>query len=158
MHETSIDLSQDVRQQMLTLLDQQLANTTDLYTQSKQAHWNVKGIHFAELHELFDEVAEAILPYVDMIAERITALGGTARGTVRMAASASQLPEMPLDLVEGDDFLAALVERWAQYAAAVRAASETADEKSDLATSDLFIEISRTADKMLWFLEAHLQA
>ncbi|MDX1664435.1 MAG: DNA starvation/stationary phase protection protein Dps [Candidatus Promineifilaceae bacterium] len=157
LHETSIEMDADLRQQMIVLLNQQLANTADLYTQSKQAHWNVKGIHFEELHVLFDKVADAIFPYIDMIAERVTALGGTAKGTVRMAAESSQLPEMPLELTKGEDFLAALTERWAQYGGSVRAGSQQADEAGDLDTSDLLIEVSRTADKMLWFIEAHLQ-
>lgn len=157
LHKTSMDLASDVREQMIALLNQQLANTADLHSQSKQAHWNVKGIHFEELHVLFDKVAETILPYVDVIAERVTALGGTAKGTLRMGAAASELPEMPLDLTKGEDFLAALTERWAHYAASVRAGAEQADEAGDLTTSDLLIEVSHDADKMLWFIEAHLQ-
>jgi starvation-inducible DNA-binding protein len=157
MHETSIDMGQPLREQMIALCNQQLANTTDLYTQTKQAHWNVKGIHFEELHVLFDKMAEAIEPFSDMIAERATALGGTALGTARMAANASELPEFPADAFEGDTMLRIIVERWAQYAAAIRAAANQADEDGDLSTSDMFIEVSRVADKMLWFAEAHLQ-
>lgn len=156
-HQTSVDLAPDLREQMIVLLNQQLANTFDLYSQSKQAHWNVKGIHFEELHTLFDKVADTIFPYADVIAERVTALGGTAMGTVRMAAGSSELAEMPADLTKGEDFLAAMTERWAHYAASVRAAAQEADDAGDLTTSDLLIEVSHDADKMLWFIEAHLQ-
>ena len=157
LHETSMDLAPDVREQMITLLNQQLANTADLYSQSKQAHWNVKGIYFEELHVLFDKVADTIFPYVDAIAERATALGGTAKGTIRMGAAASELPEMPLELAKGEDFLAAMTDRWAHYAASVRAAVQESDDAGDLTTSDLLLEVSHDADKMLWFIEAHLQ-
>jgi starvation-inducible DNA-binding protein len=60
----------------------------DLYSQTKQAHWNVKGEEFYQLHELFDEIAEELVKFMDMVAERATALGGEALGTVRMAAAA----------------------------------------------------------------------
>lgn len=157
LHQTSMDLAPAVREQMIVLLNQQLANTADLYSQSKQAHWNVKGMYFEELHVLFDKVADTIFPYADAIAERVTALGGTAMGTLRMGAAASELPEMPADLTKGEDFLAALTERWAHYGASVRAGVQESDEAGDLTTSDLLIEVSHDADKMLWFIEAHLQ-
>jgi starvation-inducible DNA-binding protein len=46
----------------------------------------VKGPNFIALHELFDRVATELDPIVDDIAERVTTLGGTALGTVRVAA------------------------------------------------------------------------
>ncbi len=154
---TSIDLAEETRGAMIDLLNQQLADTFDLYSQTKQAHWNVKGIHFMELHELFDQVAGIIIGYVDDIAERATALGGFALGTARMAASNSRLPEYPLDAIDGKAHLQALVERVAHYAASTRTAIDAAEEKGDADTADLFTEISREIDKQLWFLEAHLQ-
>jgi starvation-inducible DNA-binding protein len=158
MHESSIDIPAKVREQMVALCNQQLANTFDLYSQTKQAHWNVKGIHFEELHLLFDKMAESIFEFIDTIAERATTLGGTALGTARMAAHASELPEFPSDLFDGTAMLRVVVERWARYAATVRAAANEADEIGDLDTSDMFVDVSRTADKMLWFAEAHLQS
>lgn len=157
MVSTSIDLSEDVRMQMVDLLNAQLADTFDLYSQVKQAHWNIKGMDFIQLHELFDDVAAIVLEYVDMIAERVTALGGLAMGTARMAAANTTLPEMDADLTDGKAFVEALVERVAQYGKSTRAAIDTADEAGDMSTSDLFTEISREIDKQLWFLEAHIQ-
>lgn len=157
MHETSLDIPVNLREQMVALCNQQLANTSDLYSQTKQAHWNVKGIHFEQLHVLFDKMADSIQGYADTIAERATALGGTALGTARMAAHASELPEFPSDVFDGTTMLRVVVERWAQYAASVRAAANQANDAGDLDTSDMFVDVSRTADKMLWFAEAHLQ-
>jgi starvation-inducible DNA-binding protein len=123
----------------------------------KQAHWNVKGPQFIALHELFDEIATGILAYVDMIAERATALGGMALGTVRMAAQASRLDPYPTDVVQSLDTVRVLVDRMAQLAASTRGAADRAEELHDMDTNDLFIEVSRDLDKWLWFLEAHLQ-
>ena len=157
LHKTSIDLNAEAREQMIALLNQQLADTFDLYSQTKQAHWNVKGPDFIQLHEFFDELATGVLAYVDLIAERATTLGGTALGTARMASAATRLDEYPATFFNGMASVEALVARYAALAASSRAAIDTADEADDKDTADLFTEISRGLDKSLWFLEAHLQ-
>ncbi len=153
---TRIDLSADIRQQVVSILSPTLATTLDLKTQAKQAHWNVKGLNFYQLHELFDVLAGELEGYVDMVAERITALGGTAMGTARIAANESLLPEYSFDAVEGPEHVEALAERYAAYAAHLREGIEKTEELGDADTADLYTEISREVDKRLWFLEAHL--
>ena len=157
MFSTRNDLQRDVRGRMIELLNQQLAGTFDLYSQVKQAHWNVKGAQFFQLHELFDKLAEELQGYVDQIAERATALGGLALGTVRMSAANSQLPECDLDVTDSLPTVEALAERFAALAGSTRQAIEAAEGQSDADTADLFTEVSRGLDKSLWFLEAHLQ-
>jgi starvation-inducible DNA-binding protein len=158
MHKTSIDLDSETREQVITLLNQQLADTFDLYSQTKQAHWNVKGAQFFQLHELFDKLATETLVYVDDIAERVTTLGGTALGTARMSSSGSRLTEYPVKVIGSQESVEALVERYAALAASTRAAIDASDDLNDADTADLFTGISRGLDKSLWFLEAHLQA
>jgi len=155
--ETRIDLKSEARQQMIGLLNQVLADLFDLYSQAKQAHWNVKGEDFYQLHELFDEIAEELVGLMDMVAERATALGGEALGTVRMASAASQIEEYPQGVFEGMQVVNALADRYARVAASVRDGIDAAEEAKDMSTSDLFIDVSRELDKSLWFLEAHLQ-
>lgn len=154
---THIDIPEKNRQPLIELLNGRLADTADLYSQIKQAHWNVKGPTFFQLHDLFDQLAAEVFPFVDVIAERATALGGAAMGTARMAAAHSTLPEYPVAATEGPAHLKALIERYALYASQIRKAIDIADEHHDRATADLFTEVSRTADKHLWFLEAHVQ-
>ena len=156
-HKTSIDLDVEKREQIVALLNQQLADTFDLYSQTKQAHWNVKGPQFFQLHELFDKLAAELLDHVDTIAERSTTLGGTALGTARMAAAKSRLPEYSAEITGGHESVEALVVRYAELAATTRAAIDRADEMGDVDTADLFTGVSRGLDKSLWFLEAHLQ-
>lgn len=155
---TRNDLSEKVRSQMIKLCNQQLADTFDLLSQTKQAHWNVRGPHFFELHKLFDEFAEVVEDYVDKIAERATSLGGVAMGTVRMAAKSSTLDEYPADIHNGMDHVKALADRIAAVGKSSREAIDTADEAGDQGTADLFTEIVRGTDKYLWFVEAHLRA
>ena len=158
MFTTRNDIPTDAREKAVALLNQQLADATDLFTQIKQAHWNVKGPQFIALHELFDKLAEEVEEHIDEIAERATALGGTALGTLRLAAAASRLPEYPLDATEGRQHVQALVERYAALAKSTRAAIDAAGELRDADTADLFTQVSRGLDKGLWFLEAHVQA
>jgi len=152
---TRIDIKPKLRDSMTALLNQQLADTLDLYPQVKQAHWNVKGPHFIMLHELFDKLAEQLEEPVDDIAERITALGGIARGTARDAAARSRLKELGRDF-QDLNLVGELAERYAALAASTRGAIETAAREGDADTSDLFTGISRELDKALWFLESHL--
>lgn len=157
VYDSKIDIALEARTELVGILNQQLADTADLYSQTKQAHWNVKGMYFQQLHELFDKVADSIEGFVDTIAERVTTLGGVAMGTARMAAEHSTLPEYPANIVEGKDHLEAVIERWAAYAASNRAAANRAAELGDPTSEDLFIEISRDVDLGLYFLESHLQ-
>ena len=157
MFETRNDLPAENREKLVDLLNARLADTFDLYSQVKQAHWNVKGPDFIQLHELYDMVAETVLPFVDEIAERATALGGLAMGTVRMAAEATSLDEYPLDGTDGQETVRLVADRLAAYGAAAREAIDTADsELGDMDTADLFTDISRAIDKHLWFVETHL--
>lgn len=158
MYETRIDLPASVRDKVIPVLQARLTDVIDLFTQTKHAHWNVKGPNFIALHELFDDIAEILEGHADLIAERITALGGRADGTVRVAAAQSKIKEYPLELAAGLDHVKALAERLAAFGKSVREAIATTAEAGDADTSDLFTEVSRSVDKQLWFLEAHLQA
>lgn len=155
MHPTSIDLSEQTRQAMCGLLQANLADGIDLVYHIKQAHWTLRGPNFIGLHELLDDLHEKIEGKVDLTAERISVLGGQAEGTVDVAAQTSRLPKYPLDAVSTDEHVDAVSRSIATYAKNVRAAIDEADEAGDQATADLFTEISRAADRALWFVEAH---
>ena len=154
---TNNDIEPNVREEVVRTLNQALADTTDLQTQTKHAHWNVKGMQFRELHLLFDEQAELLGEQADILAERSTALGGRAHGTVRQAAANSQFEEFPEDATDGVECVAALADRFAVHAANVREWIDTTAAIGDADTSDMYTELSRELDKQLWFLEAHLQ-
>src|SRR5260370_16672557 len=94
-HDTSNDMPKGAREQVVVLLNQRLADAIDLETQTKQAHWNVKGAQFIALHKLFDEIYQAVEEYVDLLAERVVQLGGIAEGTVRVGAERSELTDYP---------------------------------------------------------------
>jgi len=158
LHNTKIDIEKGNREKIIEILNQRLADASDLKSQAKQAHWNVKGMNFIALHELFDQVASDLDPHVDDIAERITTLGGVALGTVRVAAQNSSLSEYPLEIADGAAHVDALSNALADFGKKVRADIDKTDELGDKDTADLFTGISRSIDKLLWFVEAHLQA
>jgi starvation-inducible DNA-binding protein len=155
MYKTKNDLSKKTREGVTKELNARLADSIDLMTQAKQAHWNVKGPNFIALHELFDKIVEDAESWADDVAERAVALGGIAYGTARVVAKQSSLKEYPLDISSGADHVEALSTTLANYGAAVRAAIDIADKLGDADTADLFTGISRDADKYLWFVEAH---
>ena len=158
LHRTKIDIPDNARAVTVDLLNARLADAVDLSSQMKQAHWNVKGPAFIALHELFDTIHDAVQVHVDDMAERITALGGTARGTAAVAASASTLPEYPLGIHAGRDHVEAVSGALAAFGKGVRAAIAEAGEAGDADTEDLFVGVSRDIDKNLWLVEAHAQA
>ena len=158
MHRTKNDLAKKNREKIIETLNARLADAIDLKTQAKQAHWNVKGPHFIGLHELFDQVATAVEAHTDLIAERVTALGGTAMGTTRVVAQKSSLSEYPLEIVDGTAHVDALSTAMADFGKKIRKGIDDTDKLGDADTADLFTEVSREIDKLLWFVEAHIQA
>src|ERR1700730_6690830 len=150
------DLTEATRGKAVELLNARLADAIDLQTQSKQAHWNVKGPSFIALHKLFDEINEDVEDYVDLIAERAVQLGGVAEGTARSVAKRSTLAEYGAKGAEGREHVQALSGALSTFGKAVRAAIDHSDELGDADTTDAFTEISRGVDKWLWMVEAHL--
>src|SRR5580692_11542410 len=157
MYKTKIDLAEKVRRNIIVILNDRLADAIDLQSQVKQAHWNVKGPNFIALHELFDKISDLVLEQIDEIAERVTSLGGTAEGTVAVAAKRRKMKNYPLGITAGKDHLFYLSTQLSVFAKIVRGAIAETDELGDADTADLFTGISRDVDKYLWFIEAHLQ-
>ncbi len=155
MHSTKNGIPLETRKKIVALLNPLLADLVDLRSQTKQAHWTLRGHHFRPLHLFFDELAGKLLPHADTLAERIAALGGIARGTVRMAAADSRLPELPEEMATDMAHVSALIDRYAACGNLVREGIHTADDLDDPGTADFLTKISQDLDEALWMLEAH---
>jgi len=155
---TKNDLPEDKRVEVIGLLNQRLAEAIDLQTQCKQAHWNVKGPSFIGLHKLFDEINEDVEAYVDLIAERVVQLGGTAEGTIGAVEQRSKLPDYPIGITTGAEHVAALSDALSAFGRTARITIAEMDELEDADSADMLTDISRGVDKWLWFVEAHQQA
>ena len=158
MHKTRIDLPEKNRRSLVDLLNAHLADAIDLKLSAKHAHWNVKGPHFISLHELFDELAGALDGPIDDMAERITALGGTADGVVALVARRTSLDPYPAEIAAGTAHVEALADAVAAFGRNVRRSIGQAGELGDEGTADLLTELSQEVDKQLWLLEAPQQA
>lgn len=156
LHPTSIDLSQELRVQLIGLLNATLADLTNLALATKNAHWNVKGMQFISLHKLFDEFYTQALEHIDTIAERITALGGTAYGTLQAAHDCTAIGSYPLDIFSGEEHLQTLSKFVSQVGTTIRHNMQRASDLGDWDTADIFTKISQDLDKRLWFIQAHL--
>jgi starvation-inducible DNA-binding protein len=156
MFKTKNDLPEATRVKAVELLNARLADCVDLQTQTKQAHWNVKGPNFIALHKLFDEVNEDVEEYVDLVAVRAVQLGGVADGTARSVAKRSGLAEYAAKGADGLAHAQALSSALSSFGKVARAAIAQTGDMGDADTADVFTEISRGVDKWLWFVEAHL--
>lgn len=157
MHSTHIDLPATTRNDIIAMLEARLVDAIDLALQAKLAHWNVRGPHFIALHDFFDKVEEQIQEQVDILAERIGQLGGIVRATVQDVAKSTSLAEFNTGLHAHDEILETLVKAMATYTNNTRKNIDSAAEKGDSVTADIFTGLSREADKYLWFLESHLK-
>lgn len=156
MQPTHNTLAETVRRQSIELLNKHLAAAVDLHGQVKQAHWNVRGPGFIAVHELFDKVSEAVEDFSDQLAERAGGLGGTAHGTVQVAAERSFLIPYPHGIADEKSHVFAVAGSLAAFGQSVREAIGNATNSGDSATADLFTEVLRGIDQQLWFVESHL--
>jgi starvation-inducible DNA-binding protein len=152
MHSTRNTLDQKIRIQSVELLNKHLATAIDLHAQVKQAHWNVRGANFIAIHKLFDSVSTEVESFSDMLAERAGGLGGTADGTIQMAAKRTSLIDYPLGVADEQERIFAV----SGALAAFGEAGASATEFGDVDNADLFTQVSRGIDLQLWFVESHL--
>ena len=140
------------------MLNATLADAIDLTNAARMAHWTVRGAQFAALHALFGDFYDQLAAVTDDIAERVVQLGGTPDGTTQRVGEASRLDPYPAGLRAGMDHVKALADRYAMLAKSVRAGIDATAGAGDADTADLLTGFSRSLDKALWMLEAHLEA
>ncbi len=142
------------RDELVSGLNQSVAILTDLAIGYKQAHWNLVGRDFVQLHELTDRLAAEAHTHTDTVAERGLALGGTVDGTLQAAAETSPLPAVPRQERDATRLVEELLRRLdASVEAMRRSMDASADEPN---TQDVYVEILRALEKDRWMLQAHL--
>jgi starvation-inducible DNA-binding protein len=156
MYDSRLDLNAHLRKAICRLLQDRLSEALDLEAQAKQAHWNVKGPDFLQLHAFFDTVHGQAELFADTLAERIAALGGIADGRIQTTVQASNLHEYSLETRSGSEHLRALAAALAQFGKATRADIGPATAEGDAVSVDILTGIARESDKLLWLIEAHL--
>ncbi len=150
-------LDEWTRTRLAESLQVHLALSLDLKLQAKQLHWNVKGPSFLSLHQLFDQVAEELEACSDTLAERAVQLIGSAEGGVAAVKELSSLPPVPAGPIPAPRAVEHMALVLGHFGGLVREAIEQAANAGDADTADIYTEISRGVDKLLWFVEAHAQ-
>jgi starvation-inducible DNA-binding protein len=145
-----------IRSQSVVLLNNHLAAAIDLHAQVKQAHWNVRGPGFFPIHELFAKVSSEVEEFSDQLAERAGSLGGTALGTVQVAAKQTFLAPYSLGIADEHSHVFAISGALAAFGRSVQKASAQATALGDPETADLFQQISRAVDLELCFVDSHI--
>ncbi len=157
MNKSPNPLSENARLAISDALNGVLAEGLDLHSQIKVAHWNVKGMHFAALHPLFETFAVALAAFNDQVAERAVTLGAKAYGTVRHVAKVSSLPEYPQETTKDMEHVKLLLQRIEAYLVGVRKGRDLAEGQKDQDTVDLLTGIIVDFEKHAWFLRASLE-
>ena len=156
---TRIDIGDDVRSDLVELLNARLADAFDLYGRRSRRTGSCGAPTSSSCTSSTTSVAEAVLPLVDEIAERVGQLGGRRSRHGSHGRRVDSLDEYPHDAIDGSETLEVVADRLAAVCRGDAPRRSTARRSSgDIATSDLFTEATRTLDKQLWFVEAHLQA
>ncbi len=155
MHKTRNSLPEEQRLKLVEVLNRRLADSIDLMLQAKQAHWNVTGPQFLALHTLFGQIAHGVEEDVDLLAERIVQLGGSANGTVSDVIRRTSLDRYPLEVADGNGHIEALATVLASFSKHARYAIEQATELLDADSAALFTDILRDSDTWLWLVEAN---
>jgi starvation-inducible DNA-binding protein len=153
----NIDIGIDAknREQIATALSKVQADTYTLYLKTHNFHWNVTGPMFQTLHLMFEQQYNEVWVAVDLVAERIRALGFPAPGTYRQFAALSSIREDD-GIPKAEEMIRRLVEGHETVARTARAAFKIADESNDQPTCDLLTQRMQIHEKTAWMLRSLL--
>ncbi|WP_425093315.1 Dps family protein [Tropicimonas sp. S265A] len=155
MTQPAADLSSDAQSAIAQALTQSVAETAVTTMLAQNFHWNVKGMAFAPLHELFQQIYEDHFQAQDDLSERVKALGAHAEGRLAEMLKMSKIGESDGHL-SATDMIKAMLAAQQTLAATVAGAGALAAEHGDTLTEDLCIARGQTHEKFAWFLQAHL--
>lgn len=137
-------------------LSRVLADTYTLYLKTHNFHWNVTGPMFQTLHLMFETQYNELALAVDLVAERIRALGIAAPGTYRQFAELSSIKD-DAGVPKAEEMIRKLVEGNETVARTARAVFRTADDVSDQPTCDLLTQRMQVHEKTAWMLRSLLE-
>lgn len=156
MTSTAADLSQDASTAIQEAMNQCVAETVVTTMLAQNFHWNVTGMAFGPLHDLFQKIYEDHFEGQDELAERIKALGGYAEGTLKGMLERSKVKEQEGKATDRE-MIAMMLEAQLVVAATVAQAGELAADHGDTLTEDLCIARGQVHEKFAWMLRAHLE-
>lgn len=155
MTQTAVDLTPTARQEIAEALNQCVAETAVTTMLAQNFHWNVKGMAFGPLHDLFQRMYEDHFIAQDDLAERVRALNEHAEGQLAGMIKRSKVTEHD-GHANDKEMVAALLEAQEILAATLAGAGVLAAGHGDTLTEDLCIERGLAHEKFAWFLRSLL--
>lgn len=152
----NIGISENERQEIAKGLSKLLADTYTLYLKTHNYHWNVKGPMFQTLHVMFEGQYTELAQAVDVIAERIRALGERAPGSYKEFAELSSVKEED-GTPSAREMIANLVTAQETVIRTAREAFPAAEKGADEATADLLTQRMQLHEKTAWMLRSLLE-
>jgi starvation-inducible DNA-binding protein len=134
-------------------LQQVLVDMIELHLQGKQAHWNVVGSNFRDLHEQLDELVDFARAGSDTIAERMRALRTAADGRTDTVAASTTLPQFPPYERSTADVVDLISTRVYAAIATLRGVHDTVDAE-DPTTADVLHQLIDGLEKLAWLISA----
>ncbi|MFW5703575.1 MAG: Dps family protein [Patescibacteria group bacterium] len=142
--------------QLTTYLKDLLADSYIVMLKTQNYHWNVTGLHFHSLHEMFQEQYEDLFEAVDELAERIRAIGSQAPGTFQQFQQLSKIDSEDIK-TKDVEMLKSLIGDHKKLVETGRKVIAEAQKENDDATMDMAIKRVQTHDKHIWMLESSLE-
>ena len=150
-----IGITTDDREAIAAGLSRLLADTYTLYLKTHNYHWNVEGPMFNTLHLMFEAQYTELALAVDLIAERIRALGERAPGSYREYAQLASIREDD-DQPDAFEMIRRLVAGQEAVVRTARAIFPTVDGAADEPTADLLTQRMQVHEKTAWMLRSML--
>jgi starvation-inducible DNA-binding protein len=156
MVQINIGIEADTREEIAAGLSRLLADTYTLYLKTHYFHWNVTGPMFQTLHLMFETQYTELALAVDLIAERIRALGFTAPGSYTEYAKLSSIPETTT-VPKAEEMIKLLVEGQESVCRTARSIFPVLAKASDEPTADLLTQRLQIHEKTAWMLRSLLE-
>ena len=155
MEPIDIGISEEQRREIVEGLSRLLADTYTLYLKTHNFHWNVTGPMFQTLHSMFELQYTELAMAVDLIAERIRALGYPAPGTYKEFARLSSIEENE-GVPRAEDMIRELVRGQEAVVRTARSIFEVVDAAHDEPSADLLTQRMQVHEKTAWMLRSLL--
>ena len=140
---------------VINVLNKQVANWTVAFTKLHNFHWYVKGPNFFSLHTKFEELYDEASQYVDDLAERILAVGGNPVGTLKESLEMSIIDEAGKGYT-AEQMVSELSKDFTNVSKQLEEAIEVASAAEDDVTEDMFIGMQTNIEKHNWMLKYYL--
>jgi starvation-inducible DNA-binding protein len=134
-------------------LQKVLVDLIELHLQGKQAHWNVVGKNFRDLHLQLDEIIDAAREFSDTVAERLRALHAVPDGRSDTVSATTTLPEYPNGEVDTAETVDLITVRLEAVVGTMREVHDDVDE-ADPTSADLLHAIIERLEQYAWMVSA----